>query len=378
MRYWPQKPPLGVPINWGDPLARGLVGCWLLNEGTGNRVYDLSGNGNTGSLVGDTHFVGGKFGSCLSFDGTGDFVTVQDNATLSIGSSGLTIGTWILPLSLTGYQEIFCKKSEYSIALNGSSLTYADSITWNYGEIGAYGTLILNKWAHILVTESADGTTITFFINGSVVGIKTRAGGSLTHDNYPIEIGGWSSMSRYFTGLIDNPSLSNRALAASEVQQLYMTRFRIFERPTFELWTPAIGVPIKVYSRGDVAALPADDADLENAFTDQEYTDVATDDGTRVAQTATGEYAAFLFKDKHTQQDRIQLTWNGQSDRAPSLSPITLQIYNRTSGLWETVATNSIADANTDLTLEGWIIANLSDYFDANFQIAARVYQEAV
>lgn len=137
-------------------------------------------------------------------------------------------------------------------------------------------------------------------------------------------------------------------------------------------------MPDKVYSRGDVAVLPADDTDLENAFTDQEYTDVASDDGTRVAQTATGEYAAFLFKDKHTQQDRIQLTWNGQSDRAPSLSPITLQIYNHTSGLWETIDSNSVADANTDLTLDGWIVTELSDYFDADFQIAARVYQEAI
>ena len=58
-----QKPILGRGINWGDPLARGLVGYWLMNEGVGNKVYDLSGNGRTGTISGAL-WTAGKFGRC--------------------------------------------------------------------------------------------------------------------------------------------------------------------------------------------------------------------------------------------------------------------------------------------------------------------------
>lgn len=36
-----QKPGPGSEIDWGHPLSRGLVGCWLFNEGAGLRVRDM-------------------------------------------------------------------------------------------------------------------------------------------------------------------------------------------------------------------------------------------------------------------------------------------------------------------------------------------------
>lgn len=34
------KPPYGSRVNLGHPLARGLVGCWVMNEGSGNKLHD--------------------------------------------------------------------------------------------------------------------------------------------------------------------------------------------------------------------------------------------------------------------------------------------------------------------------------------------------
>jgi hypothetical protein len=45
------KPIRGLQLNKSHPLARGLVGCWLLNEGTGHKVFDLSGNSNTATTL---------------------------------------------------------------------------------------------------------------------------------------------------------------------------------------------------------------------------------------------------------------------------------------------------------------------------------------
>jgi len=51
------KPVRGIRLNKSHPLARGLVGYWLLNEGSGNKVFDLSGNGKTGTINGTITWV---------------------------------------------------------------------------------------------------------------------------------------------------------------------------------------------------------------------------------------------------------------------------------------------------------------------------------
>jgi len=48
MPNWTQKPRLGTPLNHSHPLAGGLVGCWVMNEGSGTLVKDSSGHGNDG------------------------------------------------------------------------------------------------------------------------------------------------------------------------------------------------------------------------------------------------------------------------------------------------------------------------------------------
>ena len=125
--------------------------------------------------------------------------------------------------------------------------------------------------------------------------------------------------------------------------------------------------------------LPADDTNLENLFTWSEYVNVSLDDGVRVAQTATDEYATFLFKDKSDNSTAsFQMSCNLQSDLAPTTSTVYLQVYNRTLEEWETVDSDNTTAANTDFTLTGTRTIGLSDYYDANHWIACRVYQEAV
>lgn len=130
------------------------------------------------------------------------------------------------------------------------------------------------------------------------------------------------------------------------------------------------------YSRGDYAALPADDTDLETAYSEQDYLDVDADDATRVAQTATDEYAIHQFKDHAGENMSASLTWNGQSDVAPSSSIVKLQIYNYDTPAWEDVDSNNAANADTDFTLSG-NIADLTDYKSPTNYITCRVWQEA-
>ena len=89
MSYGAVKPYRGTPLNKNHPLARGLAGCWVMNEGTGFKVFDLSGNGNTGTMTGMTNsdWVPGTDGYALDFDGTDDYIAVGDRSSLQFSDA---------------------------------------------------------------------------------------------------------------------------------------------------------------------------------------------------------------------------------------------------------------------------------------------------
>jgi hypothetical protein len=126
---------------------------------------------------------------------------------------------------------------------------------------------------------------------------------------------------------------------------------------------------------GDYASLPADDTGLENNYTPQNYIDVDTSDNVRVAQTATGEYAIHQFKN-YIATNACSVQWEGQTDLAPTLSTVYLQIFNRDTSLWETIDSDAISAADTDFVLNA-DLADLTDYKDASDTISCRAYQLA-
>lgn len=132
------------------------------------------------------------------------------------------------------------------------------------------------------------------------------------------------------------------------------------------------------YSREAVGSLPSTDANLDNLFISSEYSNVATEDAVFTTQSATNEYSVILFKNKGLYvTDNIVVTWIGQSNIAPSASTVYLQIYNRTSGLWETLDSDNATGVDTNFTLSGTKTSSLTDYYDANLWVSCRVYQLA-
>jgi hypothetical protein len=123
---------------------------------------------------------------------------------------------------------------------------------------------------------------------------------------------------------------------------------------------------------GNYVNLPAGIDDLETEFTSQQYLDVLEDDGTRVGQAATSEYAIKQFKD-YISAGNATFNWNGQSDYAPSSSPVVLQIWNYDTTEWENLATNDTVNADTDFTLSS-AVADLTNYKSNNITVC-RVYQ---
>ena len=141
--------------------------------------------------------------------------------------------------------------------------------------------------------------------------------------------------------------------------------------------TAAAFAPAGNYTRGNYPSLPADDTDLETAYSASDITDVGSANDIRVSQLASSEFAIHQYKSNVSNRYSATLNWEGQTDLAPTASTVYLQIYNRNSTTWETVDFDDSSGADTDFPLTA-NIADLTNYKDSNSIIACRVYQQAL
>ena len=73
----------------------------------------------------------------------------------------------------------------------------------------------VNAWTHVALTY--DGATLRLFVNGTQVASRATTG-TIEATDSPLWIGGNSPYGEYFTGLIDEVRVYNRALAQTEIQ----------------------------------------------------------------------------------------------------------------------------------------------------------------
>jgi len=222
-----------------DSLTDGLVGKWTFdgkdtNWGT-NKTNDVSGNGNTGTMVNmsiTTSPTVGKIGQGLKFDGVDDVVSLTSSSnfiplttspfTVSFWFNAKTIGSSItMGIEPEGRIVNFHRGSTSGSAIafslySNNKLTYfnnGDQSTNDWSQ-----TISTNKW--YFVTLSYSGTAFQKYLNGMADGVLStkviNAGGS-----YPATLGSFDGTKLYFNGSLDDVRIYNRALSATEVQQLY-------------------------------------------------------------------------------------------------------------------------------------------------------------
>jgi len=243
------KPPPSARLITGHPLAKGLVGCWLMNEGGGEKVFDLSGNGNTGSLINDTHFVPGKFGPALEFDGDGDYV---EDADFAFVNPPFTLIAWVKNpnLGTNHYDSIVSKgsvinsDSNFDFGLRDLSGKNVPYLYWKNGSTlyGAEDTEDAGaEWVFLVGTVNSS-YDMELFVNANSV--KTD-GSNLapTDGSHALRIGNSFNSAGDFNGTIDEVMIFNRALSASEIAQLYINPFAMFARRARPELTYVSGAP---------------------------------------------------------------------------------------------------------------------------------------
>ncbi|RKQ94073.1 all-beta uncharacterized protein [Solirubrobacter pauli] len=213
--------PKTIPVTLTVAAApSNLVGAWGFDETSGTSATDASGRGNTGTVDGATRSTAGRFGGALSFDGVNDRVNVPDANVLDL-TTGMTLEAWVRPTTIGGaWRTVLIKEqpSDLIYALyadDTSSRPAAHVFTSADRGIAGPGTMPTNVWTHLAATY--DGSALRVFVNG-VQAASSSISGSIRTSTGVLRIGGNAVWGEWFSGLIDEVRIYNRALTATELQ----------------------------------------------------------------------------------------------------------------------------------------------------------------
>jgi prepilin-type N-terminal cleavage/methylation domain-containing protein len=207
----------------------GLVGYWSFDEGTGTIAYDLSGYGNNGTLNNfnfneASGWTTGKIGKALIFDGSDDYVSLNQQPFLS---NGFTFSVWVKIPSLipSGYTNIFNNNQFYIRKSNSAEGNYWDAfitLSDNSVEPRARGIVAqADVWTHLVVVW--DKVMLKIYVNSEPKDNVARTG-DLTSTTVTAQLGRGeqtNTLLHPFLGIIDEVRIYDRALSPAEIKALY-------------------------------------------------------------------------------------------------------------------------------------------------------------
>jgi hypothetical protein len=204
-------------INEVGPVF-GLVAWWNFNEGTGLIAHDVSGNALNGTLANSPTWIGGIIGNALNFGGGEASVSIANSSVFDFGTGDFAISAWLKPSSVTTYNTYM----EIGLYTAGILLRPTGGNLQVYLQSGLYTftfSMVADNWYNVVVLR--DNTSLQVFINTIQSGT-----GQTSVDNIAVASVGYIGRSAHttgqnFLGIIDDVRIYNRALSASEREQLY-------------------------------------------------------------------------------------------------------------------------------------------------------------
>ena len=207
------------------------VGCWSFDEGAGATAADSSGDGINGTLVNSPVWTAGKLGNALIFNGTSNYINLNNAATTGPLKTALpvTIAGWVYLNATTANQIVFASDEWDSAKYAGYVLSVGGSgISCGYGSGGVAGpasrrskggttALTAGVWNHVAAVISGS-TTMSLYLNGvDNGGTYSGSGGPMVYTAAASKIG-YSNL--YLNGLLDEISVYDEALTPTQIAAL--------------------------------------------------------------------------------------------------------------------------------------------------------------
>jgi hypothetical protein len=199
--------------------------------GSGTTWTDLSGNGNTGTLVNGVGYNSSNLGS-LSFDGVDDYVNFTDKPEFTFTDAKFSLEVFFRYVNKTDTDNSIIGKRDYGLTqreynfymYEPSSIPtlrfiISSNLTANWTIVES-STIQKNTWYHAVATSDAGVGRI--YLNGVLNATNNSMNSSTTNGTSPLTIGNAfnsGSALQYFNGSIPLARIYNRALTAAEIQQ---------------------------------------------------------------------------------------------------------------------------------------------------------------
>ena len=237
-----------------------------LTEGAGTITYDRSGQNNDGTIT-DAAWSTSDYGTALLFDGTGDFVTIPDDAVFAFGTAVFSVELSIYTDPghtngvVLGQKETLGRWQVY-VTTGGDLVFYADGSLYTFDI-----DMTDNQWYHIAIVRSGDD--LLGYVDGELVDTDTDFFVGLDLDNSPNTdlFIGQNSVNQMYTGRVSQVRIYTKTLAPEEVRAHYTrsvqavgTRygdFRVIGDLTIADTDPADNTVLQTDSNGYLTVTPS-------------------------------------------------------------------------------------------------------------------------
>jgi len=229
-----------MKVTFGQPQSdANTVGLWHFEEtgtGIGTTFYDSSGNSNHGIGTSVPAVTDGFFGKARDFDGTNDYVDLNDYDSLEPGASSYSVCLWVMleedadqnyNYLLSKYYGATGRRSwAFRINSAGTDSKLKFSCTNDCtNDIRAMVTdsntgITAGTWNHVCFTKS--DTSIVFYHNG-----QSMSSSGTTHSTVcntatqNLYLGTYQSTAGHLNGTVDEVRISNIARTAEEIAEDY-------------------------------------------------------------------------------------------------------------------------------------------------------------
>ncbi|MBK8811285.1 MAG: InlB B-repeat-containing protein [Acidobacteria bacterium] len=204
---------------------------WFKGENNGDDVF-----GHNAVAVNGAGYGAGKVGQAFSLNGSNQYYeSTPDSPDFDFGTGNLSIDAWISPVNTAGIQRIVSAGIETGSPTmwtfgygdgwgGGTKLNFA---FWNgSGYVDYFSnaiTLNPNQWYHVAVVRS--GSTITFYLNGTVVGSSSPPLATINGGTTGLVIGARRNTTfpvyEFANGKLDEIEIFHSALSAGDILGIY-------------------------------------------------------------------------------------------------------------------------------------------------------------
>ncbi len=196
-----------------------IVGIWLLDEGQGDTIRDISVNKNDGTVIG-AKWTTGKLGMGLEFDGTSR-VEIPASESIDDFLDGFTYLLWVKPTAAPPNANTRLIERDWhnpTIQIGGSDFygSIAVNADQKFSNVRG-GEWKQDEWSFVAITY--DGTVLKLFVNDEFVG-ENEVGKPDKKLNAGIRFAAWKDPNWDFIGVLDEVRVFNEPLSANNLNNI--------------------------------------------------------------------------------------------------------------------------------------------------------------